>query len=229
MYNEDFVVLDQSDNFDKLADAVALMKGPMEDGESHSVYIVLAVDYKGGQNRGIFEYAFRVQFGESEEGTRGNDTTPVSPEEDDTVVVEDWATEPLPEDDSTIPNEGWGTDTPPEDDLPPEEYVPSSKYVTYENGKFILTTPLYGKRVVFWESDNHYVDDIDDALVEAAERSIAEQVSQYDEEIWFYLAASYNDDCLYLGTELILPLEPHEAGQYCGDHKHLMIEEPITR
>ena len=103
MYNEDYVVLDQSENFDKLPDAVALMKGPMEGRESHSVYIVLAVDYKYGDDRGLFEYAFRVQFGESEEGTWGADTTPVYPEED-----------------STIANEGWGEDT-PETDRPLEE------------------------------------------------------------------------------------------------------------
>jgi len=125
MYNEDFVVLDQSENFDKLPDAVALMNGPMEGTESHHVYIVLAVDYKGGQNRGIFEYAFRVWFGDSEEGTWGADTTPVYPEYPtvDTTPVD-------PEEDSTIASEGWGTDTP--DDLPEEETK-----VSWEDDKVI--------------------------------------------------------------------------------------------
>ena len=148
MYNEDFVVLDQSENFDKLPDAVALMNGPMEGRESHSVYIVLAVDYKGGQNRGIFEYAFRVWFGDSEEGTWGADTTPVypeypsvdttpvdttpvdttpvNPEEDSTIANEGWG-----EEDGTIPNEGWGEDT-PETDRPLEETS-----VSWEDDKVI--------------------------------------------------------------------------------------------
>lgn len=97
MYNEDFVVLDQSDNFDKLADAVALMNGPMEGTESHCVYIVLAVDYKNGQDRGIFEYAFCVQFGDTdaEEGTWDSETTPVDPEEDSTIASEGWADDPV--------------------------------------------------------------------------------------------------------------------------------------
>ncbi len=102
-----------------------------------------------------------------------------------------------------------------------------SKYITKENGKYILTLPESKKTLKLDDSEDDFVNYISDSLVEAAEKKITEDTAKYSDSPHFYL--SVNDDGeLYLAAEVIYYLDEPNENVGCFDHEHLFFSERIT-
>ncbi len=111
--------------------------------------------------------------------------------------------------------------------------VGKSKYITKEDGKYILTLPESKKTVRIREEEAEFIPYISDDLVLAAERKITEEVSAYGNNSEFYLQIT--DGYLCLTVEVIKYIEPPVSSDGdvisgCGyDHEHLFFSERITK
>lgn len=99
--------------------------------------------------------------------------------------------------------------------------------LTEEDGTYFITLPVSGEKVAVYPEQKQYVSQIDTELLLTAERSLTEQVSEYDNNSGFYLQV--DDGALYLYVEVIVQLDytGNEGG--CGfDHDHKFFKERIT-
>lgn len=105
-----------------------------------------------------------------------------------------------------------------------------SEYLTEEDGKQYLMLPISKDKVMLWDGQAQYLDDIDLDLLKAAEEKISKQISQYSNNSGFYLQVDEGYLCLY--AEVIVKIDPPaSAGGVggCGiDHEHMFFGERIT-
>jgi len=94
-----------------------------------------------------------------------------------------------------------------------------SKYLTEENGVYKLTLPKSRKIIQLYDSEVRFVPYVTDALVEAAEDKVAQDVAEFSNHSGFYL--QINDDYLCLAVEVIQQLGS-------DDHKHVFFSERIS-
>lgn len=106
--------------------------------------------------------------------------------------------------------------------------------LTEENGVYKLKLPQSGATIELNDNEVRFVPYVTDALVEAAENKITEDISEYSNNSDFFLQIT--DDYLCLVVEVIKSIDPPasaEEGDYvdggCGvDHKHLFFSEHIS-
>lgn len=110
----------------------------------------------------------------------------------------------------------------------------TSTCISKEDGAYILTLPKSGEKIKLENEELLYVPYITDALVDAAETKITNEISKYSNNSGFYLQIT--DGYLYLSAEVIkhidAPVLTEENGYVVGgcgfDHEHLFISERIT-
>lgn len=102
-----------------------------------------------------------------------------------------------------------------------------SKYITKENGKYILTLPESKKTLKLSDTEDNFVNYICDSLVEEAEKKIIEDTAKYSDFPHFYLETR-EDGELYLAAEIIHYLDEHDENVGCYDHEHLFFSERIS-
>ena len=102
-----------------------------------------------------------------------------------------------------------------------------SKYITKENGKYILTLPKSQATIKLRDNEDNFVDYISDALVEAAEQKILQDTVKYSDFPCFYLETR-EDGELYLAAEVIYYLDEPDENVGCYDHEHLFFREKIS-
>ncbi len=104
--------------------------------------------------------------------------------------------------------------------------------VLEEDGKRYLVLPVSGDKVRLSNHELAYIDDIDPALLKAAEEKITGQISQYGDNSGLYLGVV--DGHLCLCSEVIVKINPPRPSEYgnsgCGiDHDHKFFSERITK
>ena len=113
-----------------------------------------------------------------------------------------------------------------------------SEYLIEEDGNQYLILPLSKSKIYVSDSHKRYLHNIDFELLVAAEETIYEATSAYEEEPYIYLGRD-SADHLCLCAELIINIEPptvvtDENGEIfstgCNiDHKHVYFCERITK
>ena len=101
-----------------------------------------------------------------------------------------------------------------------------------ENGERYLVLPVSGDKVRLSNHELAYIDDIDPALLKAAEEKITGQISQYGNNSGLYVGVT--DGYLSLCAEVIVKISPPRPSEYgdsgCGiDHDHKFFSERITK
>lgn len=106
------------------------------------------------------------------------------------------------------------------------------KYLTEKDGVYTLTLPQSGEVIELRNEQADFVPYITYNLVEAAERKITEDVSDYSRHSDFYLQIT--DGYLCLVSEVIKNIDPpvtsdgYEIGGCGYDHEHLFFSERIS-
>ena len=106
------------------------------------------------------------------------------------------------------------------------------KYLTEKDGVYTLTLPQSGEEIELRNERADFVPYITSDLVEAAERKITEDVSDYSRHSDFYLQIT--DGYLCLVSEVIKNIDPpvtsdgYEIGGCGYDHEHLFFSERIS-
>ncbi len=106
------------------------------------------------------------------------------------------------------------------------------KYLTEKDGVYTLTLPQSGEVIELRNEQADFVPYITSNLVEAAERKITEDVSDYSRHSDFYLQIT--DGYLCLVSEVIKNIYPpvtsdgYEIGGCGYDHEHLFFSERIS-
>ena len=100
------------------------------------------------------------------------------------------------------------------------------------DGKKYLVLPVSGEKVRLSQSELAYVDEIDPALLKAAEEKLTAQLAQYSNNSGLYTGVT--DGYLSLCAEVIVRIDPPNPSEYgnsgCGiDHEHLFFSERITK
>ena len=109
-----------------------------------------------------------------------------------------------------------------------------AKCLSEENGVYKLTLPKSKEVIELYEEQVRFVPYVTDALVEAAENKITNDVSQYSNQSDFFLQITNNYLCLVVEViKSIDPLVSTEEGEIvdggCGiDHEHLFFSERIS-
>ncbi len=98
--------------------------------------------------------------------------------------------------------------------------------VKNDDGKYELILPESGQTLRFWDGRERFIPYIDDESVRAAEKKIAEQISQYSDSAGFYLQVT--EDYLCLTAEVIHYLDEPDENVGCFDHEHLFFSERIS-
>lgn len=95
--------------------------------------------------------------------------------------------------------------------------------LTQESDSYTLTLPQSGETIRLSEEQERFVPYITDALVEAAERKILQDVAAYDYHSFFLRVT---EGYLCLVSEVIKPLD--DPGEFEEDHEHLFYSERIS-
>lgn len=109
-----------------------------------------------------------------------------------------------------------------------------SRYLSEKDGVYVLTLPKSKEEIELYEQQVRFVPYVTDSLVEAAEKKIIDEVSQYSSRSDFFLQIT--DDYLCLVAEVIKSIDPPasaEEGEFAeggcgGDHEHLFFGERIS-
>ncbi len=98
-----------------------------------------------------------------------------------------------------------------------------SKYLTKKDGEQYLILPVSKEEICVWdEEEAKYLKRIDVGMLKAAEKKIAAEVSQYNDETPSYFIDVW-EGYLCLGVELIVYTEDG------ADHDHVFFRERITK
>ncbi len=103
-----------------------------------------------------------------------------------------------------------------------------SKYLKKKDGEQYLILPISKEEVYIsdWREENKYLKRIDVGMLKTAEKKIAAEVSQYNDETPSYFIDIW-EGYLCLGVELIVEFDtPDENGM---DHEHVFFRERITK
>ncbi len=102
-----------------------------------------------------------------------------------------------------------------------------SKYLKKKDGEQYLILPISKEEIRVWdEEEAKYLKRIDVGLLKKAEKKIAAEVSQYNDETPHYYI-DIRDGYLCLAVELIVKFDtPDENGM---DHEHVFFRERITK
>lgn len=98
--------------------------------------------------------------------------------------------------------------------------------ISEEDGAYVLTLPNSKERIKVRDEQLLFIPYISDALVEAAENKIANDISKYDNNSGYYLQVT--EDYLCLVVEVIKQLDEPDESVGCIDHEHLFFNERIT-
>ena len=107
---------------------------------------------------------------------------------------------------------------------PKEEQI--SDYIIEEDGRKYLVLPVSGYKMRWDWGYKPYLDQIDLDALKTAEENLISKTEKYDAAPCFWLQV--DEDCLYLGVELIVKADPPGSGS-CIDHDHIMYEEKLTK
>lgn len=111
---------------------------------------------------------------------------------------------------------------------PVEIPTEQAKCVTEEDGTYYITLPISGQKVKFMYGYERCVPYITDELVEKAEKTLSNEMLQYDEIASdFYLRLDMQD-YLCLSFEVIVDFDSYNPNSPEGDHEHRFYDERIT-
>lgn len=102
------------------------------------------------------------------------------------------------------------------------------------NGKQYLVLPISKEKVLVWEHEKEYLDDVNLDLLKAAEEKILSQTAQYEDDPNFSLTYMEDEGYLCLSAEVIVRFDPPSTSETlppgCGkDHEHKFFHERITK
>jgi len=101
--------------------------------------------------------------------------------------------------------------------------------ISDETGRHLLL-PISGRSIPVGADEVPYLEEIDLKLLKAAEEKIYTHTKEYTDHPDILLSKDHEGH-LCLVTELIVPLPPEEIkeDEACGDHKHIYLQEKITK
>lgn len=102
-----------------------------------------------------------------------------------------------------------------------------SKYLKKKDGEQYLILPISKEEINVWgEDEAKYLKRIDVGLLKKAEKKIAAEVSQYNDETPHYYI-DIRDGYLCLAVELIVEFDTRDENGM--DHEHVFFHERITK
>ena len=108
---------------------------------------------------------------------------------------------------------------------PKEESI--SDYMMQESGRQYLILPISNTKIRYDYSDKKYLEQVDLDTLKTAEENLTSKVKEYTDAPHFYLQSE--EDCLYLGVEVIVQKDSTDL-KGCGlDHEHFMYTEQLTK
>lgn len=108
---------------------------------------------------------------------------------------------------------------------PREESI--SDYMMQESGRQYLILPISNTKIRYDYSDKKYLEQVDLDTLKTAEENLTSKVKEYTDAPHFYLQSE--EDCLYLGVEVIVQKDSTDL-KGCGlDHEHFMYTEQLTK
>ena len=96
-----------------------------------------------------------------------------------------------------------------------------------ESGRQYLILPISNTKIRYDYSDKKYLEQVDLDTLKTAEENLTSKVKEYTDAPHFYLQSE--EDCLYLGVEVIVQKDSTDL-KGCGlDHEHFMYTEQLTK
>ena len=107
-----------------------------------------------------------------------------------------------------------------------------SQYIVEKDEKTYVILPISGRKVKIdsFAVQNKYFENIDVELLTAAEQKILKASKEYGDTPLFYL--QFKAGNAFLCSELIEDLDPSDpdyGNVGCGDHRHVILTEPISK